>query len=490
MNNLLRTLRENQKQNGYHNPDLKRLLAEVKAERKAHDTSKLTEPFYESLEGMLHELRTVTIDNHDAEAFLKPVSRADAPDYHEVIQEPMDLQTMLKKVRQRSYKSKREFKDDLDRIWDNCFQYNAAENHPLRKCATRLKAKAECLLHNLTDRKERSDPVIPPELIPPSKANGVNGHSRTPSSHAIKIPIARRNTPGAGPAKRGGNPDDFPNELAVPRTTDGMAEFKRLDDQFAALDDQFAALDDQFAALDDQFAALDSAIEGKPGSSSAMAERLRELARGAMPLFAPGTKRKLDEDAETPPAKRHSTQEQRELHDLWWQANQKSDVLLGNGLPPITHASSVPITSASSAPPRTLNAPPRRPNAPPRRPKKRRPPPHAPPNPKSLLSMMNSNIETDTNRRSAGNVRSTRPPASSSTQACAGVNAPTSVVVDAMPAPASTRSGGDERPRRPLDRTTSSSVSLSHEMLDGGRQGVEGLHCARTHASAYFKAKG
>ncbi|TRM55667.1 Bromodomain-containing protein, partial [Schizophyllum amplum] len=307
MNNLLRTLRENQKQNGYHNPDLKRLLAEVKAERKAHDTSKLTEPFYESLEGMLHELRTVTIDNHDAEAFLKPVSRADAPDYHEVIQEPMDLQTMLRKVRQRSYKSKREFKDDLDRIWDNCFQYNAAENHPLRKCATRLKAKAECLLQNLTDRKERSDPVIPPELIPPSKANGVNGHSRTPSSHAIKIPIARRNTPGAGPAKRGGNPDDFPNELAVPRTTDGMAEFKRLDDQFAALDDQFAA--------------LDSAIEGKPGSSSAMAERLR----GAMPLFAPGTKRKLDEDAETPPGKRHSTQEQRELHDLWWQANQKSD---------------------------------------------------------------------------------------------------------------------------------------------------------------------
>ncbi|TRM68765.1 hypothetical protein BD626DRAFT_471719 [Schizophyllum amplum] len=379
MNNLLRTLRENQKQNGYHNPDLKRLLAEVKAERKAHDTSKLTEPFYESLEGMLHELRTVTIDNHDAEAFLKPVSRADAPDYHEVIQEPMDLQTMLKKVRQRSYKSKREFKDDLDRIWDNCFQYNAAENHPLRKCATRLKAKAECLLHNLTDRKERSDPVIPPELIPPSKANGVNGHSRTPSSHAIKIPIARRNTPGAGPAKRGGNPDDFPNELAVPRTTDGMAEFKRLDDQFAA---------------------LDSAIEGKPGSSSAMAERLRELARGAMPLFAPGTKRKLDEDAETPPAKRHSTQEQRELHDLWWQVNQKSDVLLGNGLPPITHASSAPPRTLNApprgpnAPPRGSNAPPRTLNAPPRRPKKRRPPPHAPPNPKSLLSMMNSNIET------------------------------------------------------------------------------------------------
>lgn len=39
----------------------------------------------------------------------------------------MDFQTMLKKVKQKQYKSKKEFKDDLDLIWSNCFQYNAAE---------------------------------------------------------------------------------------------------------------------------------------------------------------------------------------------------------------------------------------------------------------------------------------------------------------------------------------------------------------------------
>ena len=43
------------------------------------------------------------------------------------ITNPMDLQTMLKKVKQRHYKSKQEFKDDLDLIWSNCYQYNAAE---------------------------------------------------------------------------------------------------------------------------------------------------------------------------------------------------------------------------------------------------------------------------------------------------------------------------------------------------------------------------
>jgi hypothetical protein len=39
----------------------------------------------------------------------------------------MDLQTMLKKVKQKQYKTKKEFKDDLDLIWQNCFTYNAAE---------------------------------------------------------------------------------------------------------------------------------------------------------------------------------------------------------------------------------------------------------------------------------------------------------------------------------------------------------------------------
>ncbi|KAI0026400.1 Bromodomain-containing protein, partial [Vararia minispora EC-137] len=57
--------------------------------------------------------------------FLKPVSRADYPDYFDLIQHPMDLATMSRKVKQRQYKSKKEFKDDLDLIWHNCYTYNA-----------------------------------------------------------------------------------------------------------------------------------------------------------------------------------------------------------------------------------------------------------------------------------------------------------------------------------------------------------------------------
>ncbi|KAK2464438.1 hypothetical protein APHAL10511_003586 [Amanita phalloides] len=178
MNNLLRTLTESQAKSLFPEVDLRLLLSTVK-EGRSQDT-KLSDPFYDSLEGLLQDLRTITPDNRDAEAFLRPVSKADVPDYHGIIANPMDLQTMLKKVKLKQYKSKREFQDDLDLIWSNCFMYNTAENHPLRQCARRLKMKAESLLKNITDRKERTDPVIPPEL----------GHSQTsagPMSVRIRI---------------------------------------------------------------------------------------------------------------------------------------------------------------------------------------------------------------------------------------------------------------------------------------------------------------
>ncbi|KAJ3507641.1 hypothetical protein NMY22_g16866 [Coprinellus aureogranulatus] len=145
MNNLLRTLTEARvKPPG----DLKLLLTAVKETRKQEKLdNKPLDVFTESLDNLLADLRTITIDNRDAEAFLKPVSRAEVPDYYDYITNPMDFQTMARKIKQKSYKSKREFKDDLDLIWSNCYKYNAVEDHPLRQCADRLKAKAERLLN-------------------------------------------------------------------------------------------------------------------------------------------------------------------------------------------------------------------------------------------------------------------------------------------------------------------------------------------------------
>ncbi|KAF9262573.1 hypothetical protein L218DRAFT_391960 [Marasmius fiardii PR-910] len=242
MNNLLRTLTESQVKSSLPNTDLKLLLTTVKeARRQGHD-SKLADPFYDSLEGLLLDLRTVSIDNHDAEAFLKPVLKAEAPDYYDVIHTPMDFQTMLKKVKQKQYKSKREFKDDLDLIWSNCLTYNATPSHPLRKCAMRLQQKAERLLQNITDRRERTDPHIPPELSGSSsgthtKLNGhINGigHARTytPSSSKASTPPNKHISPLKSTASSAKGPRKdipFAEMPALVRTGEGMALFRQLD---------------------------------------------------------------------------------------------------------------------------------------------------------------------------------------------------------------------------------------------------------------------
>ncbi|KAF8636847.1 hypothetical protein AX17_003221 [Amanita inopinata Kibby_2008] len=281
LQNLLRTLTESQAKSAFPDVDFRILLSTVKEGRRQSYDAKLSDPFYDSLEGLLQDLKTITPDNRDAEAFLKPVSRADVPDYYDVIANPMDLQTMLKKVKQKQYKSKREFQDDLDLIWSNCFTYNAAENHPLRQCTKRLKVKAESLLRNITDRKERTDPVIPPELghsqsvLPPSgpmpvkiRINGsgpgthltngaINGRSRRssiPTSvnnvhhtlHHTTPPCMRRSptTANARPRPSGSKASapmlarsttslrrdiPFPESPALIRTQEGMSAFLTID---------------------------------------------------------------------------------------------------------------------------------------------------------------------------------------------------------------------------------------------------------------------
>lgn len=46
-----------------------------------------------------------------------------------VIKRPMDLATLLKKVKQQAYRTKKAFAEDLDLIWSNCLLYNS---HPVR----------------------------------------------------------------------------------------------------------------------------------------------------------------------------------------------------------------------------------------------------------------------------------------------------------------------------------------------------------------------
>lgn len=45
-------------------------------------------------------------------------------DYFDVIKNPMDLGTIRKKISHNCYKSAKEFSDDMNLIWENCYKYN------------------------------------------------------------------------------------------------------------------------------------------------------------------------------------------------------------------------------------------------------------------------------------------------------------------------------------------------------------------------------
>ncbi|GAA6051283.1 hypothetical protein JCM3770_006794 [Rhodotorula araucariae] len=128
------------------NPDeLKRLIVEAS---EAVDDKSAANDFQETLERIVNEIRNTT--EHSG-PFLQKVRKADVPDYYDVIKRPMDLGTLLKKVKQQSYRTKKAFAEDLDLIWSNCLLYNSHPNHPLRQSAEALRAKSNQLLEFITD---------------------------------------------------------------------------------------------------------------------------------------------------------------------------------------------------------------------------------------------------------------------------------------------------------------------------------------------------
>ncbi|KAI0800213.1 hypothetical protein C8Q74DRAFT_1363991 [Fomes fomentarius] len=378
MNNLLRTLTASQVKSSLPESELKLLLSA----RAANDPAKLADAFYDSLEGLLQDLRMVTMDNRDAEAFLKPVARSEYPDYYDIISTPMDLQTMLKKVKQRHYKSKKEFKDDLDLIWSNCYTYNATEDHPLRQCVSRLKVKAERLLKNITDFKERADPVIPGEVpvrgVTP-RVNGVtmNGSGRRNGSVFRSPSPTKQSAPLPGQSRKIQRDTTFAESTALVRTQAGMTSFIELErdvDHYLARHPQPDDSDPSVAHLKERLLRFVC-----PSEDDGEADVSLSTLDGGV-----GVKRKLNGFLEDRPRKRARMQgsADKDVVELWWDA-MRSDELVVNGVPSLVHTSS---DVSAPSPPKPITDPPRQSN---RRRKKKQVS-----SPNTLLYHMNNNIRT------------------------------------------------------------------------------------------------
>lgn len=128
---------------------LRSLISEVRKNRSkwANEDRVGQEELYESMEKVIMELKA----GEHANPFLQRVNKREAPDYYNVIKQPMDIGTMMKKLKQLAYKSKKEFVEDLMLIWANCLKYNSASDHPLRKKALYMRKETEKLVPLIPD---------------------------------------------------------------------------------------------------------------------------------------------------------------------------------------------------------------------------------------------------------------------------------------------------------------------------------------------------
>ena len=107
-------------------PELRKLLSDVRKNRSnskwASDELIGREELYEALESMLKKIMA----DKNAYPFLAKVRRMQAPDYYTIIRRPMDLGTMQRNLKTGThYKSKAQFLEELNLIWENCLTYNS-----------------------------------------------------------------------------------------------------------------------------------------------------------------------------------------------------------------------------------------------------------------------------------------------------------------------------------------------------------------------------
>lgn len=91
-----------------------------------------------------------------AKPFSRPVDvkALQIPDYLEIIQKPMDLGTIKKKLMNKECKTQDEFLEDIYLIFDNCRKYNIDHRNPVRILCEDLQTQFEIQWKMYQDRKK------------------------------------------------------------------------------------------------------------------------------------------------------------------------------------------------------------------------------------------------------------------------------------------------------------------------------------------------
>jgi hypothetical protein len=77
----------------------------------------------------LHVLDSLQ-NHHISTIFSRPIDpeRDNCPTYFQIIRQPMDLGTVRKKLQSAQYQTVRQWKDDVELIWSNSYQFNGRQS--------------------------------------------------------------------------------------------------------------------------------------------------------------------------------------------------------------------------------------------------------------------------------------------------------------------------------------------------------------------------
>ncbi|KAI9187143.1 hypothetical protein LWI28_024911 [Acer negundo] len=123
-----------------------------------HHPSAVPLPDKKSLELILDKLQKK--DTYGV--YAEPVDPEELPDYHEVIEHPMDFATVRKKLGNESYTTLDQFESDVFLICSNAMQYNASDT-VYHKQARTIQELATKKFHRLRVGIERAEKEVKPE---------------------------------------------------------------------------------------------------------------------------------------------------------------------------------------------------------------------------------------------------------------------------------------------------------------------------------------
>ena len=125
---------------------------------------------------VLEDLLNQMMKNKDGWPFDRPITKAEAPDYHKIISKPMDLGTVRSGIVRMKYTCNQEVLEDIRQVFANCWAYNRSDAEEY-SCGVRLEKYflKEGKKIGLIDVDE-----MPSAPIAPEGSTGVSGSLKPP----------------------------------------------------------------------------------------------------------------------------------------------------------------------------------------------------------------------------------------------------------------------------------------------------------------------